>query len=74
MALAKGTRFTPLIAGLEQLIRTVLDPLCYIGIGWTAGGRVVFEASILGRIVRRRDDNAVGQVFFATAVVHEDGV
>ncbi len=72
--LGKGDTFHALIAGLEQLIRTVLDPFCYIGIGWTACGRVVFEASILGRIVRRRDDNAVCQVFFATAVVHEDGV
>ena len=34
--------------------------------------RVVFEAAILRRIVRRRDDDAVGETLIAAAIVDED--
>ena len=35
--------------------------------------RVVLEAAILGRVVRRRDDDAVGKVILATTVVNQNG-
>ena len=45
-----------------------------MGIGWPTIGRVVLVAATLRRIVRRRDDDAVGQTGRAPAVVADDGV
>src|SRR5271166_4971219 len=65
----------PHVPRSQQFVRPVLDPAGHVGIGGAAVGRVVLEASILGRIVRRRDDDAVGEMIlvFATAVVNENG-
>jgi hypothetical protein len=42
---------------------------------WPAAvGRVVFEAAVLGRVVRGGDDNAIGQPGRAPAVVAQDRV
>ena len=46
---------------LEDPVRLVLDPARDIGVGGTAVGRVVLEAAVLGRVVRRRHDDAVGE-------------
>ena len=43
-----------------------------VGVGRAAVGRVVFEAAVFGRVVRGRDDDAVGQLLGAAAIVHED--
>src|ERR1700709_1633706 len=43
-------------------------------VGWAAAGRVVLEAAVLGRVVRRSDDDAVGEVHLTAAVVGKDGV
>ena len=57
----------------QQLVGAVLHPRGDVGVGRAAVGRVVFEAAVLRRIVRGRDDDAVGQVIVAAAVVGEDG-
>src|SRR5581483_1948560 len=61
------------VAGLQQLVGPVLDPPGHVGVGGAAVGRVVLEAAVLGRVVRRRDHDAVGQVLPAAAVIDEDG-
>ena len=61
------------ISRAQQFVRTILHPARDFGIGWTTVGRVVLETSVLGRVVRWRDDDAVGEVILATTVVHEDG-
>ena len=45
----------------DELIGEALNPSRCIDICRTAIRRIVFEAAILRRIVRRRDHNAVGQ-------------
>src|SRR2546430_11729886 len=45
----------------------------HIDIGRTAVRWVVFEAAVLGRVVRWCDDDAVRQVFLAATVVDENG-
>ncbi len=59
-------------AGREQFIGAVLDPFGDVRICGTAVGRVVLEAAVVGRIVRGRDDDAVGQAGAAAAVVSEN--
>src|SRR5262249_57342041 len=46
----------------------------HVGVGGAAVGRVVLEAAVRGRVVRGRDDDAVGEMLRAAAVVGEDGV
>src|SRR5262249_41597254 len=58
----------------QKLVGTVLDPLGHVGIGWTAVGWVILEATVLRRVVRRRDDNAVGEMLFSATVVDENSV
>ena len=59
---------------LEEPVRLVLDPARDVRIGRTTVRRVVLEAAVLGRVVRRRDDDAVGQLVAPSAVVDEDRV
>ena len=70
--MANGTRFTPALLSRSSVVGTILDPLRHVGIGRTAIGRVVLEAAVLGRVVRGRDDDAVGEMLRAAAVVNED--
>ena len=58
----------------EQAIGFILNPAGDVAVGWPAIGRVVFEAAIVGRIVRGRNDDAVGECVRAATVVDEDGV
>ena len=60
----------------EELIGPVLDPPGDLGVGGAARWRIVLEAAGVGRIVRGRDDDAVGEScrFAAAAVVVEDGL
>ena len=39
------------IAAAEKAVGAVLDPRGYVGVGWTAVGRIVLEAAIFRRIV-----------------------
>ena len=58
----------------EQPVGVCLDPAGDGRIGRAAGRRVVLEAAIFRRIVRRREDDAVGEPFRAAAIVSEDRV
>jgi len=62
-ALANGTRLTPTFPARKQFVRAVLDPARHVSIGRSAVGRVVLEASILGRVVGRCNDDAIRQMF-----------
>src|SRR5690242_1640113 len=59
-------------AAQQQLVGPVLDPSRDGGVSGSSGRRVVFEATVLGWIVRRRDDDAVRQIGRAAAVVRQD--
>ncbi len=61
-------------AGAEQFIGAVLNPARHIRVRRAAIGRIVFETAVFWRVVRRGDDDAVGQAVFSPAVVCEDGV
>ena len=61
------------VSAAQQFVGPVLDPVRHVGVGGTAVGRVVLEAAVLGRIVRRRDDDAVREMLLAAAVIDEDG-
>ena len=59
---------------LQQIVRALLDPARRRRVRRPAVGRVVLDAAVLGRIVRRGDDDPVGEVFGATAIGGEDRV
>ena len=70
----RGTSSRP---SLEQPVRLALDPAGHVGVGRPAVRRVVLEAAVAGRVVRRRDDDPVrgGRLRPApAAVVGEDRV
>ena len=46
---------------LEDPVRLVLDPARDVGVRRAAVGRVVLEAAVVGRVVRRRDDDPVAR-------------
>ena len=50
-------------AGLQVLVRALLDPAGHLALGGSAVGRVVLEAAVGGRIVRGRNDDAVRQTW-----------
>ena len=58
----------------QQLVGLGLDPLGHVAVGRAAVGRVVLEAAALRWVVRRGDDDAVGQALLAATVVAEDGM
>ena len=60
------------VALSQQLVGTVLDPLRHVGVGRAAIGRVIFETAVLRRVVRRCDDDTVGEVLLAATVVNEN--
>ena len=62
----------PDVAVTQEPVGPLLDPLRHVGVGRATVRRVVLEAAVLGRVVRRRDDDAVREMPGATAVVHED--
>ncbi len=60
------------VAAAQELVRARLDGPRDLGVRRPSVRRVVLEAAVLGRIVRRRGDDAVRHTLDATAVVHED--
>ena len=61
-------------AGGDEFVGAVFDPLGSGGVGGAARGWVVFEATVLRRVVGGGDDDAVGAVELGVLVVGEDGV
>ena len=63
---------------LEPVTQDLVGPLGDhpggVGVGGPAIGRVVLEAAVARRVVRRGDDDAVGQVTVTVPVEREDGV
>ena len=55
----------------EQRVRLLFNPPRHAGISRSAVRRVVLEAAVLGRVVRGRDDDAVGESRRAIAIVGE---
>ena len=70
-ALIRHPRNT-LHAGFHIGVRGLFDLAGHVGIGRAAMRRIVFVAAILGRIVRRRDDDAVGEPACPALVVAQD--
>ena len=58
----------------QQPVGRAFDCRGDVGIRRAAIGRIIFEAAILRRIVRRRDDDAIGAAFAPVLVGGEDGV
>ena len=58
----------------ENCVGVILNPAGDRGIGGAAVGRVVLESTIVRRIVRRRDHDAVGESALAATVVAQDRV
>jgi len=56
------------------LVGAIFDPLGGGGVGWAAGGWVVFEATVFGWVVGWGDDDAVGAMELQVGVAGEDGV
>ena len=65
-------RLTSALPPRSSSLARSLNPLRHIGIGRSAMRRVVFKSAILRGIVRRGDDNAVGETPIAAAIVDED--
>jgi len=57
---------------VQELIGSILDPLGYIGVGRSSIGRIVFKPAVFWRVVRRGDDNAIGEMLGAAPIVDED--
>src|SRR5579884_2274903 len=58
----------------QQIVCAILYPAGDIGVRRAAIGRVVLETSVLGRIMRWRDHDPVGEVFLPAKVVDENGM
>ena len=69
-----GNALDALQLRLEQTVGQLLDPAGGVLVGRAAIRRVVFEAAIARRIVRRRHHDTVSQAGTASAVVHQDGM
>src|SRR6476620_10454203 len=57
----------------QQLIGAAFNQSCYVGVSGPTIGRVVFEAAVRRRIVRRRNDDPVGQMIFTIPIINENG-
>ena len=58
----------------QKFVGLRFDPGRYVRIGRSAVRRIVFEATVVRGIVRRRDDDAVGKAGFPSAVVTQNRV
>ena len=60
------------IAVAQQFVGTGRNPLRDVHVGRAAIGRIVLEPTVLWWVVRRRDDDAVGEAVGAAVIVHQD--
>src|SRR6266700_1834259 len=68
----KGQTFDAGVALAQQSVGPVLDPRGDVEVSGTTVGWIVLETAVLRRVVRGRDDNAVGEVLCTIPVVNED--
>ena len=68
----KGQTFDAGVALAQQSVGPVLDPRGDVEVSGTTVGWIVLETAVLRRVVRGRDDNAVGEVPCTIPVVNED--
>jgi len=61
-------------AACQQIVGRALDRPCRRGIGRSAMWRTILEATVSRRVVRRRDDDPVGQPARPRPVVAKDGM
>ncbi len=73
-AFSKGNPFDVLESAFEQFVGPVRNGLGRFRVSRSAFGRVVFETTVFGRIVRRSDDDAVGKPPCLASVVRQDGM
>ena len=62
-----------LVMACQEAVGFRFDGLGDVRAGRPAGNGVILDTAVFRRIVGWRDDQAVGQAFFATAVVAQDG-
>ncbi len=67
-------RRTPAQVIFQQRVGGALDPGRHVGIGGTAIRGIVFEAAVLGRIVRGRDDDPIGEPAVTVPIIRQDGM
>src|SRR5438105_9074162 len=60
------------VAHAQQRVCALLYPIRHFAIGRSAVSRVVLEPAVLGRVMRRGDDDTVSQAIGATAVMRQD--
>ncbi len=60
--------------GFQQCVGPCFDPASDVGIGRAAVGRVVLETTVVWRIMRGRDDDAVGHTCAPPLVVDQNGM
>src|SRR5258708_20698669 len=68
-----GDAFDAAQTVFKQAVGGALDFARNIGIRRTAIGRIIFEAAVLGGIMRRRNHHAVGQAILAAFVIGDNG-
>ena len=61
-------------ASLEKPVRPGFDPVCDGRCRWPTIGWIVFEPTVVGRIVRRRDNDSVSKTGASPTVVHKNRV
>ena len=73
-SLLVGNPFHSLKTGIEKLVRLRLNPTCDAGLRRPSVRRIVLEAAIMGRIMRRGDHNAIGKSGSSSTIVRENRV
>ena len=68
----KGILFTPRSPFSRNSLAFASIQSVTVAFGRAAIGRIVFESAVMGRIVRRGDDDAVGKPGLASAVVGQN--
>ena len=55
-------------------VRLLLYPFGDVSVRWSTVGRIVLKAAVARRVMRRRDDDAVGEATLAPAIVVKNRV
>ncbi len=69
-----GEAFDSLQVLVQIAVGLVGDRRGDISVGRAAVGRVVFDTTVIWRVVGRGDDNPISELFLPAVIVSEDGV